>query len=286
MPVFDPRSLAGRKLRRTGRVLCLTLLALPLVLLGACAPAPIIDEGYVMVYNDEFDGPTLDPLWQQAPWSTGPEPGIANGSMVLTSDSRGSGYAASTGLRQSQEPNFPDARSWQYGYFEARLRFTDNAWSWPIFWMFSMAKTEAWPQEICPPSGELTSEWNIMEGGLNNGDGSFPASRSVHSVLHRNTRNGSAGPWCDIADATRFDHHVSPDVNLAGWHVWSGLWTEDEVCLYLDNEEIGCEPPYDTTHQPMHIIFSINDHGMCGGCPPRPAQLRMEVDWVRVWQKS
>ena len=287
MPAVDPRprSLARGKQRRTRRASFVALLAVPLVLVAACAPAPIFNQGYELAFQDEFDGPTLDPLWQQAPWSAGPPPGVANGSMVLTSDSAGGGYAATTGPRRSQEPNFPGARSWQYGYFEARLRFTDNPWSWPVFWMFSMAKTEAWPQEICPPSGELTSEWNIMEGGLNNRDGSFPASRSVHSVLHRNTRNGSAGPWCDIADTTTSHHHVSSGVNLSGWHVWGGLWTEGEVCLYLDDEEIGCEPTYDTTHQPMHIILSINDHGMCGNCPAKPAQLRMEVDWVRVWQK-
>jgi len=263
---------------------CMSLIV-SLALIGiACMPAPARDRGYELVFNDEFSGPTLNPLWQQAPWGTGPAPTLANGSMVLTSNSLGDGYAASTGPRRSDEPNYPGSRSWQYGYFETRLRFTDSPWSWPIFWMFSMAKTEAWPEEICPPTGELTSEWNIMEGGLNNYDGSSPASRSVHSVLHRNTKNGSAGPWCDIADTTRFDHHVSPDVNLAGWHIWGGLWTADEVCLYLDNVEIDCQPTYDTTHQPMHIIFRISDHGLCGGCPTRPSQLRMEVDWVRVWQ--
>ena len=48
---------------------------------------------------------------------------------------------------------------------------------------------------------------------------------------------------------------------------------------------VGCLPTYDTTAQPMHLIFAINYHGLCGGCPAKPAQLQMEVDWVRVWQQ-
>jgi hypothetical protein len=35
----------------------------------------------------------------------------------------------------------------------------------------------------------------------------------------------------------------------------------------------------------MHLIFTINFAGLCGDCPPKPAQLQMEVDWVRVWQQ-
>jgi beta-glucanase (GH16 family) len=205
--------------------------------------------------------------------------------MVLTSTPTAWGYAGSTGPRQAQEPNYPSALSWQEGYFEARLRFTDDPWAWPAFWLFSMAKTEAWPQIICPPIGQYTSEWDMMEGGLNNVDGSQPAARSTHSVLHRNTRNGSGGPWCGVEDTSASIHHVSPAVNLADWHTWGGLWTEDEVCLYLDDALIGCLPTYDTTAQPMHLIFTINFAGLCGDCPPKPAQLQMEVDWVRVWQQ-
>ena len=284
----EPESTTPRgsvRARRARRAALLLSLALPVALLTACEPPAIAGQGYQVVFEDQFDGPTLDPIWQNAPFGGGQAPTVSSGSMILTSTPTAWAYAGSTGPRQQSEPNYPSAASWQEGYFEARLRFTDDPWAWPAFWLFSMAKSEAWPQTICPPVGQYTSEWDIMEGGLNNADGSRPASRSTHSVLHRNTENGSAGPWCGLADETRSVHHVSPSVNLADWHTWGGLWTEDEVCLYLDDALVGCLPTYDTTAQPMHLIFTINYHGLCGGCPAKPAQLQMEVDWVRVWQQ-
>lgn len=251
----------------------------------ACEPPPIAGQGYQIVFEDQFDGPTLDPIWQNAPFGGGAPATVSSGAMVLTSTPTAWAYAGSTGPRQAQEPNYPSAAAWEQGYFEARLRFTDDPWAWPAFWLFSMAKTEAWPEVICPPTGEYTSEWDMMEGGLNNTDGTRPASRSTYSVLHRNTEAGSSGPWCGVEDTSASIHHLSPTVNLADWHTWGGLWTEDQVCLYLDDAQIGCLPTYDTTAQPMHLIFTINFAGLCGSCPPKPAQLQMEVDWVRVWQK-
>lgn len=290
MPVTDPHSAArGSRPHARRRLRLPVLAAVALALLLACAPAPIIEQGggYEIVFEDTFDGPELGPLWHQPPTVSGPAPTVSGGAMVLTANATGHGEATSTGPRLADEPNYPFAASWQYGYFEARLRFTDDPYAWPLFWMFSMAKSEAWPEEICPhEGGEYTSEWNILEGGLNNQDGSQRASRSVHSVVHRNTRNGSVGPWCGVEDERRFVHHRSPTVNLAEWHTWGGMWTEDEVCLYLDDAEVGCMETYDTTAQPMHLILSIKYHGLCGNCPPRPAQLQMEVDWVRVWQKT
>ena len=75
-----------------------------------------------------------------------------------------------------------------------------------------------------------------------------------------------------------------PNVDLSDWHTWAGRWTANEMCTYLDGVEIGCVETFDTTAQPMHIVFTVQYLGACVGCPPRPATLEMQVDWVRVWQ--
>lgn len=73
--------------------------------------------------------------------------------------------------------------------------------------------------------------------------------------------------------------------------MWSGLWTENpdgtgQMCVYLDEALIECEPTYDATAQPMVLNFGINVNPTCNGCPPRPAEgLYLDIDWVRVLPK-
>ena len=55
----------------------------------------------------------------------------------------------------------PVKESWQFGYFEARMRFTDAKGSWPAFWLISKAHATAdWPN--CPEP-DLNFELDIME---------------------------------------------------------------------------------------------------------------------------
>lgn len=276
----------GSVVRRLAR--SLPVVGLIAALLAGCVPAPIRDQGYQLVFEDNFD--TLD----TTTWGTATfccrylPPTVADGVLTLqTSSPEWRGQTATTGPRRpSPEPNFPNARAWQEGYFEARIRFTDNPWVWPAFWLFSLAKSEAWPGEDCR---FLTSEWDIMENGIPNDDGAHPAATTYFTALHRNTRNAGSD-YCGQPDATRTAERDYPratpeDPALAGWHVWAGRWTEDELCTYLDDVEIQCMEPYDTTAQPMQIEFALGYLQNCGGCPPRPSELEMQVDWVRVWQQ-
>jgi hypothetical protein len=43
---------------------------------------------------------------------------------------------------------------------------------------------------------------------------------------------------------------------------------------------------FDSTSQPMHLVFTMQYLGRCDGCGPRPSELEMQVDWVRVWQEG
>jgi hypothetical protein len=256
----------------------------------APTPAPIAGAGYQAVYGDEFTG--LDTsVWQTAPFGGSLPPVVADGTMTLraTADNGHSwGYVASTGPRNpSGEPSYAAPRAWQQGYFEARLRYTDDEWSWPAFWLFSMAKSEAWVRNA---DGEdcslLNSEWDIMENGVQNGEGLRPAGDWYFTALHRNTSDNSADDrYCGVADETRTHSQEFPGVDLSGWHTWGALWTGDQLCTYLDDVQIQCMEPYDSTAQPMHLIFTMQYLSRCDGCGPRPSELEIEVDWVRVWQR-
>ena len=270
---------------RQTRVLGTVATGVALALTTTCAaPPPIADSGYELVFHEPFDGDAVRPHWATAPFG-GSLPGtVEEGLLTLRSTADNEhrwAYIASTGPRTDMEPSYPFASAWEEGYFEARLRYTDDPWAWPAFWLFSMAKTEAWPGEDCRT---LNAEWDIMENGIQNVDGSRPATHWSFTALHRNTTDGTSDGYCGIRDVQRTygEHH--PDKDLSDWHVWAGHWTEDEVCTYLDDVELTCMELYDSTHQPMHIVFSIDYLNRCIGCPPRPPELMMQVDWVRVWQ--
>ena len=257
------------------------------VFAAACAPAPVPAPrpAYVLVFADEFDGTAADPaVWATAPFGGSLAPSVGGGALTLRSTAANAyrwGYLASTGPRRAGEPSYPDARAFREGYVEARLRYTDDPWAWPAFWLFSMAKTEAWPGEDCR---SLNAELDVMENGVENADGSRPASSWYFGNLHRNTGDGTADGYCGTPDSMRPLSRPVPGVNLSDWHVWAGRWTADEVCTYLDGVELGCVPTYDSTAQPMHLTFTIQYLPACAGCGARPRELRLQVDWARVWQ--
>ena len=258
-----------------------------LLLAPGCEPAPIRDQGYEIVFEDQFD--TLDTsVWATAPYGGSLPATVADGVMTLRTTAANGyqwGQIASTGPRRSSpEPNYPGARAWEEGYFEARIRYSNSEWTWPAFWLFSMDKAEAWPGEHCPAAGgELTSEWDIFDNG--SWDGTPTGPHTFFSALHRNTPDGTPDGYCGIQDEQRTNRQVLADKDLSDWHVWSSTWTSDEVCTFLDEVELWCTPTYDTTAQPMHLTFSMQYIPSCPTCAPRPSELTMDVDWVRVWQK-
>ena len=52
----------GRSRLRGARRYALLSLVVPVVLLSACEPPAIAGQGYTVVFEDQFDGPTLDPV--------------------------------------------------------------------------------------------------------------------------------------------------------------------------------------------------------------------------------
>jgi hypothetical protein len=67
--------------------------------------------------------------------------------------------------------------------------------------------------------------------------------------------------------------------------VWADRCQDGGLCTYMDDALVHCTPAYDTAAQPMHLVFTIAYLDDCAGCGPRPAELEMQVDWVRVWQR-
>jgi hypothetical protein len=258
---------------------------------GFDGPAALRAAGYEMVFADEFDAPrpgdgTGDEFWVTAPFGDSLPPEFGGGTMTLrTTAANGHawGQVAGTGPRSGGEPSYPGMRAWEQGYVESRFRYSDDSWSWAAFWLFGTAKTEAWPDDDC---SVLNGEWDIVENGLPNGDGRHPARDWYYTALHHNTSDNSPDGYCGEPDEQRTASLDLTGIELSGWHTWGAHWTADALCTYLDGVQLQCMEPYDSTHQPMHLVYSIQYLPRCDGCPPRPPELEMEVDWVRVWQTA
>lgn len=278
-------------------------------LVGGCVQPEVIEgRGYAQVFADQFDYGTqaeMGRVWElHAPFMSPPEPQ----SITFRSDGNGGRYVrlltgafrnwdwtyvSTAGPRRADvEPNYPQMKSWRGGYFEARIRYSPNQWAWPTFWMFSASKTENWPVRVCPPLAPLVAEWDIVDSGRF--DDTPWARDHYHGGLHRNTPY--QGDWCGVPDQQRVYGDTRLDgMDLTQWHTWAGYWTRQgdgtgRMCTYVDGNEIGCHPTYDTTDQPMVMNLAIlnNGHTQCEGCVP-PAgtpDLYMDVDWVRVFQVS
>ena len=243
-------------------------------------PAPIAGQGYTARFQDNFDGTALDASrWTDHEFWLTPEPGsvaVSGGTLKVIND-RAGGYSDDVSVQSGPEwggsASEPIKYDFMFGYVEARLRFTGGKGSWPAFWLQSSA--HARHGGGCPEP-DLNFEFDIMEFQGDEPD-------TFYGTIHRNT-----GSRCGVSDSTRPD--LWPRLpNLANtWHTFAVLWTATEIRWYMDDQLIFSATPFDSADQRMFLTLTMQACGWdaSNDCDAStPAELRTEVDWVRVWQK-
>jgi beta-glucanase (GH16 family) len=212
-----------------------------------------VQNGWPLLVSDEFDGGALRPEWAPYSGETTDDVGryvpanitVADGTLRLT----GRGGSESAGLAW-----FPGQ---QYGRWEIRARSQQGngyggvALLWP--------DAEDWP---------VGGEINFME--IPNGD-----KRESHFVVHYGEDNSQVGTTT-ASDFTQ-------------WHNFAVEWTPDHVAGFIDGQEIfRTSDPDVIPPRPMHIAIQ-QDIGPMGKdwIPPldasTPAEVTLEVDWVRIY---
>ena len=251
-------------------------------------PAPIAGQGYTMRYQDLFDGPAIDrTVWcNRQWWEPSPPPGVqyidANGVLHVVTR-RSDGYQ-NTSI--SSEPcGQANPKSFQYGYMEARMRWTRGNGSTPAFWLFSTrhATNPAWPNlnPYCAANGRPAAECYSGEIDVFEGQGHEP--RTFIGTIHRN----SCGCY-GVPNQARWGVNGDIGVDMTtSFHTYGLVWTQTEIKWYLDGVQIGSSvTPFDSSNQPMHLIFYQWPQSWSRDPDPSsPDELHLEVDWVRVWQK-
>lgn len=295
------------------------LIALTAAALAApvAAQAPAQD-GWALVWSDEFDGDKVDrakwgfdvDCWgggndeHQCYTRSSRNAAIEDGKLVITArHERTIGPALPAHMRRSS-PNpeaqatreFSSARlttrgkaSWLYGRFEVRARLPQGQGTWPAIWML--------PERETYGSWAASGEIDILEAvNLGVPCAKCPGGRenTILGTLHfggkwpSNQHKGEEVPFPAVLDGNFHTYAVEWQPGRMVWTVDGRPFAERRAEEWSTTGSARPGAPFD---QPFHLILNLAIGGKLaesrglGGVRLDGYPKRMEVDWVRVWQK-
>lgn len=231
---------------------------------GQSPPAPIssASPAYTLVFDDEFNGTSLD----TSKWSTGwfgsgitqpvqsdelecydpAQVTVTGGNLNLTAISNPETCGGVTRPYASGIITTNGLESFTYGYYEARINVPASSGAtvanWPAWWAFA-----------------ANDEVDVLEGLDGAACGTFHSPPGSSA-----TSNCASG-------------------NLTGWHTFGALWVPGTVTWYYDNVNIGSTSDGGITPDQMELVIG-NQIGGAGGPVSIPSDL--QVDYVHVWQQG
>ncbi len=282
------------------------------------AKSPAADDGWTLVWRDEFDGSNIDPkkwLHEVDCWGGGNEerqcytdrPGnssVAGGILTITARrevTRGPPLPldqrkTSADVKNTALKPFSSARlttgglaDWRYGRIAIRAKLPEGQGVWPAIWML--------PTEKHYGGWAASGEIDIMEAAnLGTPCKKCTGGRENHvlGTLH------FGGVWPDNKFASH-ETEVSPTDD--GFHVFAMAWTAGRIDWSVDgrtyasvlsgswfsgkDQQSASTAPFD---RPFHLILNL----AVGGRLPEGRNLKgvstkafpaeFKVDWVRVYQ--
>jgi beta-glucanase (GH16 family) len=177
-----------------------------------------------------------------------------------------------------ENKNFTSARlitkdkgDWQYGKIEVKAKIPKGRGTWPAIWMLGSKTPLEWPDD-----GEV----DIMEHvGFHQG--------YIHASIHCKKYNHIIGTQ---KTDTTFLNDCSDK-----FHIYGVEWSKDSLKISVDhsvyfsiaNEHTGYDAwPFDNK---LYLILNIAVGGNWGGqkgIDDKVFPAKMEIDYVRVWQKK
>lgn len=276
------------------------------------------ENGWTLVWSDEFDGGRIDKSkwgFDVDCWGGGNEEhqcytksvrnaGIEEGKLVITArKEQSTGPALPAHLRRtSSTPDaeatraFSSARlttrgkaSWRYGKVEVRARLPQGQGTWPAIWML--------PKKDHYGAWAASGEIDILEAvNLGVHCAKCPGGRenTVLGTLH------FGGKWPN--NKHKGEEVPFPEVLDGGFHTYTIEWSADRITWQADGRTFairnasewsttGSSAPGAPFDQPFHLILNLAIGGKLaesrgvGGVRLDGYPKRMEIDWVRVWQK-
>lgn len=271
--------------------------------------APVVGEGWELVWHDEFDGDEIDlTKWTHETncWGGGnnehqcytdrPDNSfVRDGSLVIHAKPEEFTGPAEP-LEWGGDPGettlpYTSARlrstgegAWTYGRIEISARVPGGQGIWPAIWMM--------PQDSVYGDWAASGEIDIFEA-VNLG--TEPDPTTVHGTLHY------GGQWPDnTSSGTSFVPNTDPQEQF---HTYAIEWAHGEIRWFVDDVHFATqtsagwysEPawprataltegePFD---QNFHLLLNVAVGGDWPGPPNANTEfpVEMEVDYVRVWE--
>lgn len=241
---------------------------------------PLSYEGKTLVWNDEFEGATLNgDYWthesgngtngwgnNELQYYRSQNTTVEDGYLIITAKKESFGGRDYTSSRIITK----DKKSFQYGRIDIRAVLPKGQGIWPALWMLgSNFSTAGWP--AC---GEI----DIMEliGGGTGKD------NKVYGTLHWDN-SGSHASYGQ-------SYTLSSGIFKDEFHVFSIVWTETKIIWYVDDvkfNEVDITPAgLSEFKNSFFFIFNVAVGGDWPGSPNGTTVFpqRMIVDYVRVFQ--
>ncbi|MBT3254150.1 MAG: glycoside hydrolase family 16 protein [Candidatus Marinimicrobia bacterium] len=252
---------------------------------GNCLDPSDIPAGWTLMWNDEFNGDSIDTgKWNHEEWWPGyvnnelqsytknPEnSGVANGHLYLSARKENP-FDPNNPAYNSARMNTARKVDWKYGRVEVRAKLPRGQGLWPAIWMMpTYSVYGGWPV-----SGEI----DIME--LLGHDNSRTYG-TIHYGNHYPDKRSSGTSY------------VLPSGNFSdSFHTFAFEWEEHEMRWYVDDVlfqtlsswfTIGGDypAPFD---QEFHLILNVAVGGEWPGNPDDTTLFpqTMLVDYVRLFQ--
>jgi beta-glucanase (GH16 family) len=245
---------------------------------AACAtaePPAIAGQGYQLVLTEDFNTFNRSVwddhiFWEDPPPDNWPNyQSVHNGELdLMTSKTFFWGPGPNDNWPTNNVTTLSSGKKFQYGYFEARMKWTGAGGAWPAFWLYGYQHSVD-SNQCTHTAGEI----DIMEG-----QGVEP--NTLYGTVHSNT-NG-----CSPADKQNANNWQPLPFRLAdSFHTYAVLWTSTTVTWFVDDKKIMSAATYATDNEPMYVLLSIWTGGWSDPPDNNTPDLHTEVDWVHVWQK-
>jgi beta-glucanase (GH16 family) len=234
---------------------------------------PPIAGTWQTVFDDEFNGTSLNPVWHTAQYwdhsvtvvgkgeleaydASGVS--VSDGQLHLTAradNQYGVPYVSGLVMTGGDQSNPAQQKfSFQYGYMEVRAQIPKGQGLWPAIWMM--------PAGYDDQNGEI----DVMEAL-----GGNPSQ--AYFTVHR---------------LGQLEQHTIVGADLsAGFHTYGVDWEPNEITWYLDGVAVAtCTNQSLIPHEPMYPIMNLAVGGNWGGPPSSTTQFpaSMNVDYIRLWQ--
>jgi beta-glucanase (GH16 family) len=269
-----------------------------------------ISNGYKLVWQDNFDGKTLDvknnwkidvdgngggnkelQYYRKQNIIIGKEPVSGESCLIITAKKENYLSKEFTSGRLSTK----DKVSFKYGKIEARIKFpTIGNGIWPAFWMLG----KGFPEINWPKCGEI----DILEIGNAKGIKKGVQDKYYSGACHWG-ESWNNGQYPHIGKASISSYSLVGD-----FHLFTLIWDEKELKMYLDLDKYPNNLPYYTLpiagedkpenaahyyNKDFFIIFNLAVGGnFTGILNPQDitaltnGEAKMYVDYVRVYQKG